>query len=263
MLFLGNTFFKLVNIDSINVQDGTAEVTVVVNEAEEKMTLPRNIVCKNKTYIKLDDNVVCPIDNLLIKVNKVFYHDTNNGNSCCSVVILKTDNSGIIPTTSPKIKGVFPTIYENEELNVCGFWQSSEKDKFFKVLSYTKTAKLSNNAIIDYLCAVTTDVKRSVIKQFVENYNGNNLIEDLKNKPDSFTKSKGISKKTLQKIINGVNTSFFMEDFFAYTVKFNINSSQILCIYNKYKMDSKEILKENPYKFVGDRSVPPRSGWVD
>lgn len=245
------TLSKIVNIETI---EGLAEVILTNKKTgeEKAVIIPRNIVTLNKTYIINKNDFVIPIDEFNVRISKIYFHDNSNSFTCAAVTILKAKNVGIIPTTTPKISGYFPTIYENEEIDICGYWDSTSKDKIFRVVSYKKTAKIDTNSIIDFIEACSPGVKRSVIKLLVENLAGDNILETLKNNPSSIPKIKGVGGKSLEKIIEGVRNSFTLELFFAYMIKFDIGSNQILSIYDKYKINSMATIEENPYRCVED-----------
>lgn len=177
-------------------------------------------------------------------INNIIYRNSENG-----YTVLEIFSGGISTTVS----GKFPIVGIGEELELEGeFKVNSKYGEQFVAESIKTLAPTDENAIIKYLaCGLIAGVGEATARNIVKKFRKDTL-NVIENNPEMLATIKGITLKKANDIHQTYSEIRKMQEAVMFLQKYDISINMAVKIYNKYKMRTEEILKENPYKLIED-----------
>lgn len=237
--------YELEKINSINAT--MASVHMVSDKKEIDIAIPRNQCYIGKSYLKNEENWI-KLSKYLIKIKKIKFKNEKSGFTLALIDIKKNISKDDIPTDSPILKGFFPVLYEEEQLEVLGYWDSSNKGLYFNVVQYRKTFDIESVAIKNYIEAAIPNISSIMIDKLISHFGPENILDVIKNSPQKLSEVKGIGPKAILKISDGIAQACVLENTFEFMSRFDISPNSIISIYKEFGLASEDLIKKNPYK---------------
>lgn len=177
-------------------------------------------------------------------INNIIYRNSENG-----YTVLELFSRG----TTTTVSGKFPIVGIGEELELEGEFKVNAKyGEQFIAESIKTIAPTDENAIIKYLsCGLISGVGEATAKNIVKKFRRDTL-DIIENNPEMLATIKGITIKKANDIHQTYSEIRKMQEAVMFLQKYDISINMAVKIYNKYKMRTEEILKENPYKLIED-----------
>ena len=161
--------------------------------------------------------------------------------------ILNLDNSGILEI----VKGTFPLVEIGDNIECTGkYIEHKDYGLQFDSETFTKIFPEAEKEIENYLSSgVLTGIGPKIAERIVEKF-GKDSLEILYNNPEELEKVKGISKSKAIEIGEEFRNKKELFNLVEFLKEYNLSMNNINKIYEKYKGNSIEIIKENPYILI-------------
>ncbi len=176
------------------------------------------------------------------KVYNVIYKNDEN-----DFKIINIDNSGIMET----VKGIFPLVEVGDNLECKGKYIEHKTFGIqFDCQSFTKVFPEETDDIIDYLSTgVIKGIGPKTAEKIVEIFKEDSL-EIMYNEPEKLAQVKGISDIRAKEIGEEFRNKKALFNLIEFLKNFNLSMNNINRIYERFSIDSIEIIKENPYILI-------------
>lgn len=149
--------------------------------------------------------------------------------------------------------GVFYRIGKGQVLELKGGWSKDNRGRWsFRINSYEDVVPNDDEAMIDYLSSglfrgVGPKTAKAIVNMF-----GSKSLEVIKSQPEKLEKVRGISKTKAQQITEDYQLSAHMEKLMLSLKPFNIPTTRVIKIHEKYGKEAVEKITDNPYKLCED-----------
>ncbi len=177
-------------------------------------------------------------------VENTVFRNPDNG---YSVVNLSYNNKKIT------VVGAIPEVYEGQMLELVGDFVVNKKfGEQFKVDEAKIVEPTTLPAIEKYLSSgLISGIGPVTAKKIVEEF-GADTLEILAFNPVKLSKVRGISKQKALEISNAYNEMKGMQSTIMFLQSHYITTNMAIKIYNIYKENTIEIVKNNPYQLIED-----------
>lgn len=141
--------------------------------------------------------------------------------------------------------GYFPT--NALPLNLSGNWKKNKYGYSYEVSSYEEILPDTKSGILTYLSSgVIKGIGKKTAKAIVDTF-GKEALTVFEEEPEQLLTVKGISPKNYDKIITSYQKTKCVRDIINYLEPFGVTSNKCVSIYQEFKGDSINVLKNNPY----------------
>jgi exodeoxyribonuclease V alpha subunit len=125
----------------------------------------------------------------------------------------------------------------------------------FEFSEYQLMIETAETALIGYLSShVFKGIGDNIAKKIYETF-GKETLDIVDNKPEELIKVKGIGKKKLEVLINGIKVSQDYKSILMFFKPYQFSDYQIKVIYEKFGINAINIAKVNPYKFTEIKGI--------
>ncbi len=190
--------------------------------------------------------MVNDMEQLIIEgnVNNIIYQNSENG---YTVFNLETADDEVICV------GNLPHLNEGENLKIVGTWVVHPSyGKQLQVDTYEKTLPTTLNGIEKYLASgVIKGIGPKLSKKIIEKF-GENTLMVIEEQPEKLSAIKGISNEKAMSISVIFHEQRELRKAMMYLQQFGISPINALKIYKRYKENTIEYVKENPYRLADD-----------
>lgn len=176
------------------------------------------------------------------KVYNIIYNNDDN-----NFKILNLDNSGVLET----IKGIFPMVEVGDNIKCEG--EYIEHQKFglqFDAKSFTKIFPEKIRDIKNYLSSGVIKGIGEVLSERIIEMFGEDSLDIIYKTPEKLEKVKGISKEKAIEIGEEFRNKREIFNLVEFLKEYNLSMEDINKIYEIFKIDSIEVIKENPYILI-------------
>lgn len=176
-------------------------------------------------------------------VENVTYRNDING-----YTVLEVDSQEELVT----VVGIMPEIQSGEQIECFGSWGFHKvHGRQFNASSITQTMPADTAGILRYLSSgVISGVRESTALKMVEAF-GENTLDVIEKDPERLAQIKGISLAKAKKISREFKTQFAVREAMLGLTSLGFTQSEAINAYNVFKDEAYDILKVNPYCFVG------------
>lgn len=176
--------------------------------------------------------------------DEIIFHNFENG---YSVFILKTIDEEITCV------GTVMELHEGENLKLTGNWTTHPTyGEQFKVNLYEKTMPKTEQGIQKYLSSgIIKGVGEKLAHKIVEKF-GAKTFEIIEQQPQRLAEIRGITEEKAQFISEIFYEQRDLRDIMMYLQQYNITPTYALKIYKKYKNQTMNVIKSNPYRLADD-----------
>ena len=178
-------------------------------------------------------------------VERVVFANKSNG---FTVLVLRADFELEIT-----VVGTFATVFQGAELEIAGSWHEDERfGEQFRATSYTEKQPPNAEGIKRYLgSGMIKGVGPSLAEQIVKRF-GEQTMDILDHQPELLTEIHGIGKKKLIQIKISWAEQKEVKNVMLFLQTYSISPAFAAKIYERYKEESIEKVKENPYGLAED-----------
>ena len=152
------------------------------------------------------------------------------------------------------IVGKFLNINIGEAFKVYGDFNTSKYGEQFEVEKYECVEPKTKNGIVKYLSSGLIRGVGPVTAQAIVNEFGLNTLEVIEFNPSELLRVKGISKKKIEVISESFLDVKEMQNAMIFLQTYNISSNMAIRIFERYRAQTVELVKQNPYRLVEDIS---------
>jgi exodeoxyribonuclease V alpha subunit len=178
-------------------------------------------------------------------IESIKFRNEENG---YTVALFSTIDNEII------IVGKFLNINVGEAFKIYGDFTSSKYGKQFSVDRYESIAPKTEKGIIKYLSSgLIKGVGAVTAKAIVDKF-GKDTLEIIEFNPEELIKIRGISKKKADVIADSFLDVREMQNAMIFLQTYDISSNLAIKIYEFYRNNTVEFVKNNPYRLVEDIS---------
>ena len=151
------------------------------------------------------------------------------------------------------VVGVLGDIMVGEEAVFQGEWTIHQTfGRQFKAVRLQRTLPADASGMLRFLSAgIIKGVREATATKIVEQF-GADTFNVIENEPERLATIKGINKAKARKISQEFKTQFAARDVMNGLAEIGLNQQEAFDAYNLYKSNALDIIKENPYAFVGD-----------
>lgn len=184
-----------------------------------------------------------------VEIKKIIYNNENYYVLDVNII----DSNKNIETQERTIIGEFLYIYEDDIIEVEGYWNVNQKYGMqFIVEKYKKILPEDERGIIKYIRKYGEGVGKITAEKIVNEY-GVDSLDKIKKEPEEISKIKGINKKKAKKIQDSIMRNIENEEALTELIILGLNFRQCFSVYNKFQ--NIEIIKENPYKIMDIKGI--------
>lgn len=176
--------------------------------------------------------------------NDIIFHNSDNG---YSVFVLLTDKEEITCV------GTILDIHEGENLKLTGSWitHPTYGDQF-KIDLYEKTIPKTEHGMEKYLASgIIKGIGDKLAKKIVKKF-GDKTFDIIEQEPQRLAEIKGITDEKAQNISEVFHQQRELRDVMIYFQNYGITPAYVTKIYKRYKSQTMNIIKANPYKLADD-----------
>lgn len=161
--------------------------------------------------------------------------------------IINLDNSGLLEI----VKGIFPMVEVGDNISCKGKYVEHKKFGLqFDSESFTKIFPEKTKDIVDYLSTGTIKgigpkLAESIVDEFKEE-----TLDIMYNEPEKLAKIKGISENKAKEIGEEFRNKKALFNLVEFLKEYNLSMGSINKIYETFKLESIETIKENPYVLI-------------
>ncbi len=179
-------------------------------------------------------------------VDNVIYQNDDNGYTVFNLINQEDDDEVVAV-------GYIDRLLEGESLNLSGtFITHHTYGKQFQVLEYEKTLPSSLIGIEKYLgSGLIKGIGKSLAKRIVKTF-GEDTLNIIESTPLALADIKGITKVKALEIGSVFSEQVESRQTMIYLQTFNITPVMAMKIYKRYKKETINVLKENPYKIADE-----------
>ena len=173
--------------------------------------------------------------------NIIYQNDENN------FKILNLDNKGVLET----VKGIFPMVEIGDNIECTGeFIEHKTFGLQFDSKTFIKIFPEEKNDIIEYLSSgVIKGIGEALSSRIVDMF-GKDTLDIMYNKPEELEKVKSISKSKAIEIGEEFRNKKEIFNLVDFLKEYNLSMESINKIYENFKSNSIEVIKENPYILI-------------
>ena len=181
---------------------------------------------------------------LIGEVEDVIFHNQENG---YTVFSLQTEEEEITCV------GVVPQIHAGEQLEIHGSWSTHPLyGKQVQVHFYEKSMPTTQAGIEKYLASgLIKGIGPKTAQKIVERF-GEAAFYVIEEKADLLTEIKGITYEKAQRISQTFSEQHELRTAMLFLQDFDISPTYAMKIYKKYKSQTFEVVKNNPYRLADD-----------
>ena len=145
-------------------------------------------------------------------------------------------------------KGYFLPTVRTIQYEFEGTWTNDDRGRSLLVSSFTENIPENKTGIIAYLTSgLIKGLGPQVAKAIYEKF-GDDTLKILDESPERLLEISGIKQKKLESIISSYTAYRGAKDVVALLTPLGITSNKAVKIYNKYKQESVNIVKNHPFK---------------
>lgn len=151
------------------------------------------------------------------------------------------------------VVGVLGNVMIGEEAVFQGEWTMHQSfGRQFKAVRLQRTLPADASGMLRFLSAgIIKGVREATATKIVEKF-GIDTFNVIENEPDRLATIKGINKAKARKISQEFKAQFAARDVMNGLADLGLSQQEAFDVYNLYKSNALDIIKENPYAFVGD-----------
>lgn len=151
------------------------------------------------------------------------------------------------------VVGVLGNVMIGEEAVFQGEWTMHQSfGRQFKAVRLQRTLPADASGMLRFLSAgIIKGVREATATKIVEKF-GIDTFNVIENEPDRLATIKGINKAKARKISQEFKAQFAARDVMNGLADLGLSQQEAFDAYNLYKSNALDIIKENPYAFVGD-----------
>ncbi|MCM1114814.1 MAG: ATP-dependent RecD-like DNA helicase [Clostridium sp.] len=151
------------------------------------------------------------------------------------------------------VVGVLGNVMIGEEAVFQGEWVMHQSfGRQFKCVRLQRTLPADASGMLRFLSAgIIKGVREATATKIVERF-GADTFNVIENEPERLAEIKGINKSKAKKISQDFKMQFAARDVMNGLSELGLNQQEAFDAYNLYKSNALDIIKENPYAFVGD-----------
>lgn len=151
------------------------------------------------------------------------------------------------------VVGVLGNVMIGEEAVFQGEWTMHQSfGRQFKAVRLQRTLPADASGMLRFLSAgIIKGVREATATKIVEKF-GIDTFNVIDNEPDRLATIKGINKAKARKISQEFKAQFAARDVMNGLADLGLSQQEAFDAYNLYKSNALDIIKENPYAFVGD-----------
>lgn len=175
---------------------------------------------------------------------EIIFHNSDNG---YSVFVLKTEEEEITCV------GTVMELHEGENLKITGTWivHTTYGDQF-KIDLYEKTVPKTEQGIEKYLASgVIKGIGSKIAKKIVKKF-GSKTFEVIEEEPQRLAEIKGITEEKAQFISEVFYEQKELRNSMLFLQEYGITPNYAMKIYKKYKGQTMNVIKSNPYRLADD-----------
>lgn len=160
-----------------------------------------------------------------------------------------TDNEG----NDFIIKGNLISCNEGDRIKIVGEWTEHQKyGTQFNCFSYTPITPSDKDEIFQFLSSGAIEgIGERYAERIVDKF-GDKSLEVLEKNPERYLEIEGIGRKTLQKILTSYKDTFYLKSTLMELLSYGISTNLAMKLFNKYKENTLDVLKQNPYQICKD-----------
>ncbi|MCL2203550.1 MAG: ATP-dependent RecD-like DNA helicase [Defluviitaleaceae bacterium] len=192
-------------------------------------------------------------------VENVIYH---SGDSGFAVFVLRLEGEELQLTLAQYMgeeencltcTGYFPDIYEGERLHIGGRFVNHPRYGWQIQVAYSRRLAPSTLAGIEkYLASgVVKGIGERTAKRIVARF-GADTFDVLANEPERIADLRGISVKMARKFSESFHAQSDQRQAILFLQEYGISPGMAMRIYKKYKNETVELVRENPYRLADD-----------
>ncbi len=177
-------------------------------------------------------------------VESVVFRNEENG---YTVVYVDADGSCVTAV------GIFPILEEGERLVLTGTFGTHKKyGEQFKVESFEYAKAETKEDLVRFLGSGLFYGIGDVTASRIVEYFGDKTFEIIEKEHQKLAKVKGVSAKKAEAIHQEYIEKMSMRDAVMFLQSLEIGMGMALKIFNIYNVDTKEVIKQNPYQLIED-----------
>ena len=173
-------------------------------------------------------------------IEDIVYQNKENGYTVCTVMYEGEELScvGTMPGTTP-----------GEELKLVGTWSIHPiYGKQIKVVTYEKNIPKTVQGIERYLASgAIKGIGAKTAKKIVKHF-GTDTFRIIEKEPTVLSQIQGISEKKAMEISEVFHAQHELRTALMVLQEYGITATYAIKIYKKYKDQTAEVIKNNPYK---------------
>ncbi len=228
---------KMVLTDSINIETGKNSVFKGYFSKDKKIFYALSVHQIEKLEVKISQVPKrCAFDYAL-KETKAKVLDTYKNN---------------VKFNTFKIRGVLELIYQNDEIEIEGYFEETKYGNVFIVKNHRKNVSSSELMMEAYISKQIPQkiLQKRVVKQLID-YFGSETVEILEKNTERIKEVlPKIKDEKIEYINKKLNTSKFIQELYFFCEKENIDARIATKIYQKFGLSSIGILINNPYELA-------------
>lgn len=183
------------------------------------------------------------LENLTGVIENISYRNDANG-----FAVVEVDAKDEYVT----VVGVLGNVMVGEEAVFQGEWVMHQTfGRQFKAVRLQRTLPADASGMLRFLSAgIVKGVREATASKIVERF-GNDTFNVIENEPERLAEIKGISKSRAKAISRDFKMQFAARDVMNGLADLGLSQQEAFDAYNLYKSEALDIIKENPYAFVG------------
>lgn len=184
------------------------------------------------------------LENLTGTIEEITYRNDSTG---FAVVELDTGDEYVT------VVGVLGSVVVGEEAVFQGEWVMHPSfGRQFKAQRMQRTLPADAAGMLRFLAGgIVKGIREATATKIVEKF-GSDTFNVIENEPEMLAEIKGISKSKAKKISREFKMQFAARDVMNGLAELGLNQQEAFQAYNLYKSYALDIIKENPYAFVGE-----------
>lgn len=186
------------------------------------------------------------LENLTGTIEEITYQNESTGFAVVEI------NAGDEYVT---VVGVLTGVVIGEEAVFQGEWVMHPSfGRQFKAVRMQRTLPVDASGMLRFLAGgIVKGVREATAVKIVEKF-GADSFRVIENEPERLSEIKGISKARAKKISQDFKMQFAARDVMNGLAELGLNQQEAFQAYNLYKAYALDIIKENPYAFVGENT---------
>ena len=120
----------------------------------------------------------------------------------------------------------------------------------YKIISYENVVDTSKEGVVAYLSSSLFPGVGLICAEKIFNALGENALEIIENNPSVLDDIKGVTKNQKQTIYTKIIENRLVDKIFVKLYQIGLTSKMVMKLYEKYGLDTLEIIEENPYKLI-------------